>query len=144
MKKPETHSQTQLSMFHFHLKRSLNNIWAFFINVQLDIEQRYVHICHYLTPKSTPFNFKSAITRSIAEWILDLTPSSAAVRGWFGLYDIGTCTTCHYWKTWNCCFVLSGKNDTFRQDYYPKIQLYVLGMIRKIHHMKCKVYVVNL
>ena len=36
------------------------------------------------------------------------------------------------------------KNDIFRQDYYPKIQLYVLGMIRKIHHMKCKVYVVKL
>ena len=107
--KPETHSHTQLSTFHFHLKRSVNNIRAFFINVQLDLEQKYVHIRHYSTLKSTPFNFKSAITRSIAEWILDLTPSSAAVRGWFGLYEIGTCTTCRYWKTWNRCFVSSGK-----------------------------------
>ena len=117
LKKPETHSHTQLSTFH--LKRSVNNIQAFFINVQLDLEQKKVHIYHYSTLKSTPFNFKLLITRSIAEWILDLTPSSAAVRGWFGLYNIGTCTTCRYWKTWNPCFVLSGKKWYIPPDWLP-------------------------
>ena len=136
--KPETHFYTQLYMFP--LKRSTNNKPSLFINVHFDLEQENVHNRH----QKPPFNFKSVIIKSLAEWILDLTPSSAAVRGWFGLYYIGTCTTCRYWKTWNRCFVSSEKNDTFRQNYYPKIQLYVLGMIRKIHYMKCKVYVVKL
>ena len=101
--KPETHFYTQL--YTFPLKRSINNKTSLFINVHFDLEQENVHNRHQKSLKSPPFNFKSVIINSLVEWILDLTPSSAAVRGWFGLYHKGTWTACHYWKAWNRCFV---------------------------------------
>ena len=115
-----SHPHTQLYTFPlkrytFPLKRYINNKTSLFINVHLDLEQENVHNRKSLKSlESHPYNFKSAIIKSLAEWILDLTPSSAAVRGWFGLYHRGTWTTCRYWKAWNRCFV------SYKKWYIPQ------------------------
>ena len=76
-----SHPHTQLYTFPlkrytFPLKRSINNKTSLFINVHLDLEQENVHNRKSLKSlESHPYNnFKSAIIKSLAEWILALLP----------------------------------------------------------------------
>ena len=118
---------------------------SLFINVNLELEQEYVKLI-VKSLKVLRLISSQRLTKRYSGMIIKaLLPCSAAVSGWFGLYEIGTCMTLSLLEDLESLFHFNRqKNDTFCKGWNPRIQLCVLCMICKIHHKICKVYFVKL